>query len=96
MTIHAREHQDFLRRLGDLTRELDAQIEYLDSLRQDLAQDDHDATEDTRARLGEARTAVGAALGSIEQARVQLPLPSDPLLAATRELENLLDTKGTP
>jgi hypothetical protein len=38
-----------------------------------LADDDYDATEDTRARIGEAREELSRAAGSLEQALEQLP-----------------------
>jgi hypothetical protein len=38
-----------------------------------LADDDYDGTEDTRARIGEAREALASAAGLVEQAHEQLP-----------------------
>lgn len=73
MTIWPHEHANFVYRLNDIGRSLDAQIDYIDGLRRDLSDDDHDGTEDTRARLGEARRAIGAAMASVELARDQMP-----------------------
>ena len=80
MTIHAQEHASFLRRLGDLDRELDAQIEQIDSLRQDLAQDDEAGTLVVREELRQARAKVGAALLNLDRARRDLPIPTETLL----------------
>jgi hypothetical protein len=38
-----------------------------------LADDDYDGTEDTRARIGEAREELARAAGLVEQAHEQLP-----------------------
>ena len=75
--IHAQEHANFLRRLGDLDRELDAQIEQIDSLRQDLAQDDARGTRFTCEELRQARANIGAALLNIDRARRDLPIPTE-------------------
>lgn len=87
MTYWAREHEHNLRRIGDITRELDYIYEdMIPGLSRDLRDDDHAATADSRARLAEARKAIGQAMGAIEQAREQLPAPRfAPMLHPTAE-----------
>lgn len=76
MTYWDREHQANLRIIGDLIRELDTmRDETIPNLQRDLADDDHDATEDSRSRLHEARSHLARALGSFGEARAQLPEP---------------------
>lgn len=76
MTYWARDHQHALRRIGDVMRDLDyAYEDILPAIARDLRDDAHDETEDSRARLAESRRHLGAAMGSLELAREQLPTP---------------------
>jgi hypothetical protein len=79
MTYWNREHEQNLRRIRDMNLEL-ALIadETIPSLMSDLREDDFDATEDSRARLREARTAINNAIGLLENAKDQLPEPRYP------------------
>lgn len=64
----------FERRLLEQERDLKERAANLRSLRSDLGEDVfYDATDDTRARIGEALSHLATAVGAIEEAREQLP-----------------------
>lgn len=62
------------RRLREVQDELEMLEERLKLSMQELADDDHDGTEDSRARVREAREALEKLAGAVEQAREQLPV----------------------
>ena len=79
MTYWAKDHAHNLRRLADITRELDGIYEDLiPGLIRDLADDDRNATADSRRLLREARSHIASAMNLIGAAEQQLPTPQQP------------------
>lgn len=79
MTYWNREHEQNLRRLRDMTRELETLADdTIPALMNDLREDDFDATEKSRDLLREARNTLNQAMHKIERAKEQLPTPAYP------------------
>lgn len=69
------EHAYVLRRIGDVTREVQAAQDVVRAVRVDLVEDAPAETEDARVQLREAAVALGIALNRCDKAVALLPTP---------------------
>ena len=82
-----KDHEQNLRRLADMTRDLDAiREDLIPSLVRDLADDAPDETEQSRSWLNDARVGIGLVMGALDAARDHLPTPKTPTYPTAAEV----------